>query len=180
VAQIYFETSLKLITQLNVGHETSGSVDFRDIGASCYAFANYFLFVQSGDIMICRAISWYVGRYHAILWSVGRYHDLSGDIMICRAISWSDMSAKINSMCPKFHKITCGDQGKNWSSEFPCVLYEATEWGPVRIRVRLDPPHPLQWMGQSFVWDRKNWGPVLQWIWHDKDPSLLKSPERRA
>jgi hypothetical protein len=26
----------------------------------------------------------------------------------------------------------------------------------------------------------KNRGPVSQQVWHDKDPSLLKGPERRA
>jgi hypothetical protein len=36
------------------------------------------------------------------------------------------------------------------------------------------------WMGRSFGWDRKNWGPESQHVWHDKDPSLLKGPERRA
>jgi hypothetical protein len=31
-------------------------------------------------------------------------------------------------------------------------------------------------MEQSFQWDRKNWGPMSQQVWHDKDPSLLKKP----
>jgi hypothetical protein len=35
-------------------------------------------------------------------------------------------------------------------------------------------------MGRSFGWDQKNRGPVSQQVWHDKDPSLLKSPKRRA
>jgi hypothetical protein len=35
-------------------------------------------------------------------------------------------------------------------------------------------------MGRSFGWDRINRGPVSQQVWHDKDPSLLKGPERRA
>jgi hypothetical protein len=35
-------------------------------------------------------------------------------------------------------------------------------------------------MGQSFWWDRKNRGPMSQQVWHDKDPSLLKGPERRV
>jgi hypothetical protein len=35
------------------------------------------------------------------------------------------------------------------------------------------------WMGRSFGRDRKNRGPVSQQVWHDKDPSLLESPERR-
>jgi hypothetical protein len=33
---------------------------------------------------------------------------------------------------------------------------------------------------KSFWWDRKNRGPVSQQVWHDKDPSLLKGPKRRA
>ena len=74
-------------------------------------------------------------------------------------------------------------------------------FNPVRIRVRIGSPHPLvcrkrrligdPWgsgleyikgdcMGRSFGWDRKNRGPVSQQVWHDKDPSLLKGPERRA
>jgi hypothetical protein len=35
-------------------------------------------------------------------------------------------------------------------------------------------------MGRPFKWDRKNWVPVWQQVWHDKDPSLLKGPERRV
>jgi hypothetical protein len=35
------------------------------------------------------------------------------------------------------------------------------------------------WMGWSFGWDRKKRGPVSRRVWHDKDPSLLKSAERR-
>jgi hypothetical protein len=58
--------------------------------------------------------------------------------------------------------------------------------GPVSIRV-------IEWilyiplcivkgdcMVQCFEWDQKNRGPVSQQVWHDKDPSLLKGPERRA
>jgi hypothetical protein len=30
---------------------------------------------------------------------------------------------------------------------------------------------------QSFGCDRINRGPVSQYVWHDKDPSLLKGPE---
>ena len=36
------------------------------------------------------------------------------------------------------------------------------------------------WLGRSFGWDRKNRGPMSQQVWHDKDPSLLKGPERQA
>jgi hypothetical protein len=35
-------------------------------------------------------------------------------------------------------------------------------------------------MRRSFGSDWKNWGTVSQQVWHDKDPSLLKGPERRA
>jgi hypothetical protein len=35
-------------------------------------------------------------------------------------------------------------------------------------------------MGRSFERDRENRGPVSQQVWHDKDPSLLKDPERNA
>jgi hypothetical protein len=28
------------------------------------------------------------------------------------------------------------------------------------------------WIGQSFGWDWKNWGPVSQQVWYDKDSSL--------
>jgi hypothetical protein len=56
---------------------------------------------------------------------------------------------------------------------------------PVRIRVRIYPPHPnvcpkRLLIGRSFGWDRKNRGLVSQQAWHDKDPSLLKGGERRA
>jgi hypothetical protein len=30
------------------------------------------------------------------------------------------------------------------------------------------------------IHNRKNQGPVSQQMWHDKDPSPLKGPERRA
>jgi hypothetical protein len=33
---------------------------------------------------------------------------------------------------------------------------------------------------RSFGWDRINRGPLSQYVWHDKDPFLLKGPERRA
>jgi hypothetical protein len=36
------------------------------------------------------------------------------------------------------------------------------------------------WKGRTFGWDRKTRGPVSQQVWHDKDLSLLKGPERRA
>jgi hypothetical protein len=32
----------------------------------------------------------------------------------------------------------------------------------------------------DFGWDRKNRGPVSQQVWHDKNPFLLKDPDRRA
>jgi hypothetical protein len=56
---------------------------------------------------------------------------------------------------------------------------------PVRIRVRVDPPHPLcvargDLIRRSFGWDRKNRGPVSQQVWHDKDPSMLKGSEHRT
>jgi hypothetical protein len=55
--------------------------------------------------------------------------------------------------------------------------------GPVRIRVRIDPPHPFVCRKRRLngaVLRMKNRGPVPQQVWHDKDPSLLKGPERRA
>jgi hypothetical protein len=63
-------------------------------------------------------------------------------------------------------------------------LFTITSY-PVRIRVRIDPPHPLvcckrRLNGWSFGWDRKNRGLVSHKVWHGKDPSLLKGPERRA
>jgi hypothetical protein len=56
---------------------------------------------------------------------------------------------------------------------------------PVRIRVRIDPPHPLvcrkrQLNGAVLRMRPENRGPVSQQVLHDKDPSLLKGPERRA
>jgi hypothetical protein len=56
---------------------------------------------------------------------------------------------------------------------------------PVRIRVRIDPPHPLvcrkrRLNGEVLRMRPENRGPVSQQVWHDKDPSLLKGPERRA
>jgi hypothetical protein len=56
---------------------------------------------------------------------------------------------------------------------------------PVRIRVRIDPPHtPVcrkRRLNRAVPRMRpKNGGPVSQQVWHDKDPSLLKGPERRA
>jgi hypothetical protein len=54
---------------------------------------------------------------------------------------------------------------------------------PVRIRVLIDPPdlvlchnEATEW-DVSFDWYQKNWGPVSQQVWHDKDPYLLKGPE---
>jgi hypothetical protein len=52
---------------------------------------------------------------------------------------------------------------------------------PTRIRVRIDPPHPLVCRKRRLNGAvRKNRGPMSQQVWHDKDPSLLKGPERRA
>jgi hypothetical protein len=81
---------------------------------------------------------------------------------------------------------------------------------PVRIRVRIDPPHPLvcrkrrlngavlrmrpekprkpiDWLivrrfGSISATSRRreNRSPVSQQVWLDKDPSLFKGPERRA
>jgi hypothetical protein len=54
---------------------------------------------------------------------------------------------------------------------------------PVRIRVRIDPPHPLvcrkrRLNGAVLRMRPVNRGPVSQQVWHDKDPSLLKGPEQ--
>ena len=35
------------------------------------------------------------------------------------------------------------------------------------------------WMGWFFGWDQENRVPMLQQVWHNKDPSLLKCPEHR-
>jgi hypothetical protein len=63
------------------------------------------------------------------------------------------------------------------------IMNQAMIDRPVRIRVLIDPPDLLvchneatEW-GVSFEWNQKNWGPVSQQVWHDKDPSLLKGPE---
>jgi hypothetical protein len=64
---------------------------------------------------------------------------------------------------------------------FPSIFFD-----PVRIWVRIYPPHPLVCRkrrmngARSFGWDRKNRGSVSQKVWHDKDPSLLKGHERRT
>jgi hypothetical protein len=58
-----------------------------------------------------------------------------------------------------------------------CLLLTTT----VRIRVRIDPPHPLVCRKRRLNGAvQKNRGPVSQQVWHDKDSSLLKGPERRA
>jgi hypothetical protein len=73
----------------------------------------------------------------------------------------------------------------------PFALYASNKWllsvslFPVRIRVRVDLSYPLcvvrgDWMKWSFQWQRRNRGPLSQWVWHDKDPFLLKGPERRT
>jgi hypothetical protein len=57
--------------------------------------------------------------------------------------------------------------------------------GPVRIRVRIDPPHPLVCRKRRLngavlrMRPEKPRSRVTQ-VWHDKDPSLLKGPECRA
>jgi hypothetical protein len=50
---------------------------------------------------------------------------------------------------------------------------------PMRIRVRIDPPHPLvcrkrRLNGAILQMRPEKRGPVSQQVWHDKDPSLLK------
>jgi hypothetical protein len=50
-----------------------------------------------------------------------------------------------------------------------CLALTAFSSAPVRIRVRIDPPHPLVYrkrrlMGRTFGWDRKNRGPVSQQV----------------
>jgi hypothetical protein len=63
------------------------------------------------------------------------------------------------------------------SSASPCVSYEATKWGPVRIQVRIGPLHPLA------NCKRRLNGAVLRIrpgksrslvtaVWHDKEPFL--------
>jgi hypothetical protein len=63
--------------------------------------------------------------------------------------------------------------------------FEIQSFRPIRIWIRIDPPHPLvccmrRLNGRSFRCDRKIRGPVSQQVRHDKDSSLLKDPERRA
>jgi hypothetical protein len=51
---------------------------------------------------------------------------------------------------------------------------------PVRIRVRIDPPHPLVCRKRRLNGAVLRMRPEKQ-MWHDKDPSLLKGgPERLA
>jgi hypothetical protein len=55
---------------------------------------------------------------------------------------------------------------------------------PVRIQVRIDPPHPLVCRKRRLNGadeTGKTEAPAMsQQVWHDKDPFLLKGPERRA
>jgi hypothetical protein len=52
---------------------------------------------------------------------------------------------------------------------------------PVRIRVRIDPSYPLVCRKRRLIGAvLRNRGPVSQQVSHDKDPYLLKGPERRA
>jgi hypothetical protein len=58
-------------------------------------------------------------------------------------------------------------------------------YSPVRIRVRIDPPHPLvcrkrRLNGAVLRMRPENRGPMSQQVWHDRDPSLLNGHERRA
>ena len=63
----------------------------------------------------------------------------------------------------------------------PLLVYKQSHstW-PVRIRVWIDSPHPrsvchkMQLNGMVL---RKNWGPVSQQVWHNKNPFLLKGSE---
>jgi hypothetical protein len=62
-----------------------------------------------------------------------------------------------------------------------CVMQSLSKLLPVWIRVRIDPPHPLVCRERRLNDEtEKNRGPVSQQVWHHKDPSLLKGPERRA
>jgi hypothetical protein len=59
------------------------------------------------------------------------------------------------------------------------VAYGKYLLNPVRIRVRIDPPHPLvcpkrQLNGAVLRMKPEKRRHVSQQVWHDKDPSLLK------
>jgi hypothetical protein len=58
-------------------------------------------------------------------------------------------------------------------------------WPPVRIRVRIDSPHPFvcrkrRLNGAVLRMRPENRSPVSQQVWQDKDPSPLKGPARQA
>jgi hypothetical protein len=58
-------------------------------------------------------------------------------------------------------------------------------WTREDLWVRIGPPHPLicrkrRLNGAVLRMKPENRGPVSQQVWHDKDPSLLKCPERLA
>jgi hypothetical protein len=58
-------------------------------------------------------------------------------------------------------------------------------FSPVRIRVRIGPLHPLvcrkrRLNGAVLRMRPEKPDPASQQVWHDKDPFLLKGPERRA
>jgi hypothetical protein len=75
-----------------------------------------------------------------------------------------------------FHK--CFFRKMSWiaSLKFMYIYILFIYLGPVRIRVRIDPSHPLVCRKRRMNGViRKNRGPVSQQVLHNKDPSLLKA-----
>jgi hypothetical protein len=77
------------------------------------------------------------------------------------------------------------DPDKNNSVDFsiPLRVVQVTEWGPARFQVRIGPQHPLVYRKRRLngaVLRLRPEKPRSQQVWHDKDPSLLKVPKRRA
>jgi hypothetical protein len=68
----------------------------------------------------------------------------------------------------------------------PILILTVRYYGTLtlRIRVRIDPPHPLvchkrRLNGAVLRLRPENLGPMSQQLWHDKNPSLLKGHEHR-
>jgi hypothetical protein len=60
----------------------------------------------------------------------------------------------------------CIYSGKNRFSSSLGLWQEATKWGGGVLQMRPEKPR----------WDRKKCGPLLQQVWHEKEPSLLRGP----
>jgi hypothetical protein len=79
---------------------------------------------------------------------------------------------------------------KTQKSNVSCIIYNIKLYKQLDrlsvIQIRIDPPYPLVCRkkqlnggGLSDETEKKR-GPVSKQVWHVKDPSLLKGPERRA